>query len=185
VLELSISLLGAYLLGSVSFAFLFVRLLTGKDLRQEGTGNLGGRNVSRILGKRMAVVVILLDMGKGAAAVWLVRCAAGQATYTGFWAMAAVLLGHNYSVFMGMSGGKGLASGFGAMLVLNPLALLALIAVGVITISVTRDAYKASLAMVFAFAPVVAYRYPIDYATWLAAAFVSTIVFARHAKHLR
>ena len=65
------SLLACYLLGSVSFAYLSVKTVVGKDLRQVGTGNLGGRNVSRILGKAAAVAVIILDMGQGALSIWL------------------------------------------------------------------------------------------------------------------
>ena len=164
--RLAASILLCYLLGSVSFAYMAVKTLTGKDLRQEGTGNLGGRNVSRILGKTGAAMVILLDMGKGALAIWLARIVAGPDQWIGFLAMAAVLLGHNYSVFVGFKGGKGLAAGFGALLVINPPLLAFLVAAAVLTLVVTRDVYKAALAIIFLLVPAVIYAYPGEYATW-------------------
>lgn len=174
----------SYLLGSVSFSFLVVRALAGKDLRQQGTGNLGGRNVSRILGKGLASLVVLLDMSKGAAAVLFTQQLVGEATWIALLAMAAVLLGHNYSIFLGLHGGKGLAAGFGALLFISPATLGVLTAAAAVTLAVTRDVYKAALTMIFVFVPAVVYLYPSEYAAWLAAVLVAAVVMSRHMKHL-
>lgn len=178
------SLLACYLLGSVSFAYLFAKAVAGKDLRQVGTGNLGGRNVSRILGKTSAVAVIVLDMAKGALSIWLTSRVAGPGQWVAFLAMATVLLGHNYSVLLGFKGGKGLASGFGALLVLNPPLLAFLVAAAVVTLAATRDVYKAALAIIFLLVPAVIYVYPGEYATWLAALAAAVVVMSRHMRHL-
>ena len=178
------SLLACYLLGSKSFAYLSVKTVVGKDLRQVGTGNLGGRNVSRILGKGAAVAVIILDMGKGALSIWLTSIIAGPGLWMVFLAMAAVLLGHNYSVFLRFKGGKGLAAGFGALLVINPPLLAFLVAAAIVTLVVTRDVYKAALAIIFFLVPAAIYAYPSDYATWLAALAAAVVVMSRHMRHL-
>lgn len=184
-LDVAVILLCSYLLGSISFAYLAVKRYAGKDLRQEGTGNLGGRNVSRTLGKPKAVAVIALDMGKGALAVLLAQQLAGSQLWVSFLAMAAVLLGHNYSVFMRFQGGKGLAAGFGALLVINPLIVAVLVTAALVTLALTRDVYKAALTMIFLLMPTVAYFYPGAYTAWLTALVAAAVVLSRHAKHLK
>jgi len=74
-----------YLLGSISFAVLLVRAVAGKDIRSEGSGNAGATNVLRAYGKKLALLVALLDVAKGAAAVLLVRLV----TADPFWGAAA------------------------------------------------------------------------------------------------
>jgi len=183
-LNVAVVVLCSYLLGSISFAYLAVKVYAGKDLRREGSGNLGGRNASRILGKSRAVAVIVLDIGKGALAVLLAQQLVGAHLWVSFLAMTAALLGHNYSMFMRLQGGKGLAAGFGALLVINPLLLATLVAAALITLAVTRDVYKAALAMIILLLPAVLYFYPGAYTTWLAALAAAAVVMSRHVKHL-
>ena len=116
----------AYLLGSIPFGYLIVRLRAGADVRETGSGGTGATNVSRRAGKLAGVLTLVLDAAKGAAAVvlasrllspdhglnWLVACAA-----------VAAILGHCFPIWLGFRGGKGVATGVGAFLILAPPAV--------------------------------------------------------------
>lgn len=126
-------LLGAYLLGSVSFSYLIVKFLQGRDVRTVGSGNAGATNVMRAAGKAPALLALLLDVGKGVAAVTLSRLLEAPAVLVGG-AAFAVILGHVFPIFFGFRGGKGVATAAGAMgaLDLMALALALLVFVGVV-----------------------------------------------------
>lgn len=116
--------LAGYLAGSIPFGVLLTRWLRGKDVREEGSGNIGATNVARVAGKRLGVVVLLLDAGKGALPVLaavhlfperpLLHAAVGLAAF----------FGHVFPVWLRLKGGKGVATALGVLLVLVPLAAL-------------------------------------------------------------
>jgi len=109
-----VSVVIAYLLGSIPFGYIIVRLKTGSDIRASGSGNIGATNVLRTTGRAAGVLTLLLDFAKGFAAVWLAsRLTGGDPVWTAL-AAVAVLLGHGYPVFLGFKGGKAVASTFGA-----------------------------------------------------------------------
>src|SRR5579862_7682742 len=105
MLEL-LSIVVAYLIGSIPFGYLLVKFTTGKDVRASGSGNIGATNVLRSTGRIAAVATLILDIAKGYLAVWI----AGQMTnQSPFWmslAALAVMAGHAFSVFLGFKGGK-------------------------------------------------------------------------------
>lgn len=115
-----------YLLGSIPFAYLVGRLY-GVDLRTQGTRNVGGSNLAYLVGRRRAALAIIGDIGKGALAVglaWVLRFGPTEASAAAVGAIA----GHNWSLFLGLQGGRGIATTIGAMLALTPRAMgLALI----------------------------------------------------------
>jgi acyl phosphate:glycerol-3-phosphate acyltransferase len=118
-----------YLLGAIPFGLLIGRWLGRIDIRQYGSHRTGTTNVLRTLGFRGAAAVFLLDLGKGAAAVLLSRWLfAGQAAISAEWVAAtagfAAIVGHNWSIFIGLSGGRGVATLSGALLALTPLAAI-------------------------------------------------------------
>ena len=108
-------LLIGYLLGSVPFGLLLTRLSGGGDLRQIGSGNIGATNVLRTGKKWLAALTLLLDLGKGAAAV-----AIGAHIVDGGGAMAGVMafIGHCYPIWLRFAGGKGVATMMGVVLAL-------------------------------------------------------------------
>lgn len=115
----------AYLLGGVPFALIIGLRFYDIDVRQHGSGNLGATNVFRSLGAKAAMATLLLDLLKGSAAVgvgYLVF--AGQTELVREWAMIAATIaavaGHSYSPYIRFSGGKGVATAAGALLVLTP-----------------------------------------------------------------
>ncbi len=110
---------GAYLLGSVPVAYLAARWFGGVDLRKVGSRNVGASNVSATVSKWVAIPVLLFDIFKGALPVVLARC---LGLCTGMQAAAgiAAILGHNWPVFLGFQGGRGIATSLGAVLALSP-----------------------------------------------------------------
>jgi acyl phosphate:glycerol-3-phosphate acyltransferase len=140
-----IAILSAYLLGSISFSYLLTRLIRGVDIRDYGSGNAGATNTWRVLGKRLAVVVFILDMLKGMAAVWL-----GYDVSEGdqVWMLAcgiAAVFGHNWPIFLRFRGGKGIATTVGVTVsFLFEAALIAGI-IAILSIVVTRYVSLGSL----------------------------------------
>lgn len=134
----------AYLIGSIPFGYLIVKLTSGGDVRQTGSGGTGATNVSRRAGKAAGVLTLLLDAEKGAVAVllamwlsegWVVALAA-----------VAVIVGHIFPVWLGFRGGKGVAAAVGVFLIVAPFALLCAGVVFVAVVSLTRYVSLASLS---------------------------------------
>jgi glycerol-3-phosphate acyltransferase PlsY len=117
----------AYLLGSIPFGYLLVRLFVGGDVRETGSGGTGATNVTRRAGKGVGVLTLLFDLLKGVAAVLIARSLLGPDGVARWWvcaAGAAAVLGHVFPVWLRFRGGKGVATGLGVFLVLAPLATL-------------------------------------------------------------
>lgn len=132
-----LALAAAYLLGSVPFAIVLVRVFRGVDVRTQGSGNAGATNVLRTAGKGLAVGTMLLDVGKGVAAVFLMRAVTLDPRWLGAAAVAAVL-GHVFPVWFSFRGGKGVATAIGGFGVLAPGAVLAVVGAFVLVVAATR-----------------------------------------------
>ena len=126
-----------YLLGAIPFGFIAGKLFGGVDVRDHGSGSIGMTNVMRTISPPVAILVLALDMGKAIGAVILARIIADAPlveTLTG----VAVIAGHSWSVFIGFSGGKGTATGWGALFALSPIAGIVASVIGVGLIALTR-----------------------------------------------
>lgn len=136
-----------YLLGSTPSAYIAARLVTGKDIRQLGGGNVGGLNVYREVGAWPALVVGIVDLGKGTAAVAIAYWILALNDLTQPWVLAAGLgavIGHNWMVWLKFSGGKGMGAAIGSLVILMPLygywpGLLIFFGVVLIPIIITRN----------------------------------------------
>lgn len=180
-----LAILIAYLLGAIPFGYLVTRFTTGKDVRSEGSGNIGATNVLRAAGRGAAVATLFLDMAKGFGAVWI----AGWLTdgSSGWMADAAlaVMAGHAFPIFLGFKGGKAVATFFGAFLYLTPIPALAALIVFVIVVVITRYISAASVLACAAFPLGV---WLIQHATLnevLAAVLAAVIVVYRHKENMR
>jgi glycerol-3-phosphate acyltransferase PlsY len=132
----------AYLIGSVPFGLLIVRLSTGKDIRQVASGRTGGTNAMRAAGLWAGILTAFLDILKGASAVWIARLLAPGHPLIHVLAPIAAILGHNYSVFLpvfdenkrfkGLRGGAGGAPSVGGAFGLWPFSLLVILPLGII-----------------------------------------------------
>ena len=137
----------SYLIGAVPTGLVLVRLLRGEDIRRHGSGNIGTVNVLRVAGPATAVTVLIVDILKGLIPVLLaVRLEAAP------WVIVACALaaiaGHNWSVFLGFTGGKGIATSFGVLLGLSWPAAVVAAAVWVVAVAITRYASLGSLVAV-------------------------------------
>ena len=144
-MTIAIVLVAAYLIGGIPFGFLIVKLTTGRDVRSMGSGNIGATNVLRTTGRAVAVVTLLLDILKGAAAVWLAGRLLNGSTLWMSAAALAVMLGHAFPILLKFRGGKAVASFIGAFLYLTPAALLACLAVFVIVFAATKHISMGSI----------------------------------------
>ncbi|WP_270171610.1 glycerol-3-phosphate 1-O-acyltransferase PlsY [Paenibacillus sp. SYP-B4298] len=136
----------SYLLGSIAFSIVIARLVKGIDIRQHGSGNAGATNTLRILGKGPALLVFLLDVAKGVLAVFIGSWLSdGNMTVMTLSGLAAIV-GHNWPVFFGFKGGKGIATTVGVMVTLAFLPALYAGIVAIALIALTRYVSLGSLA---------------------------------------
>lgn len=173
-----------YLLGSLSFATILVRLATGSDIRKEGSGNAGATNVLRSHGKGLGLAVALLDIGKGALAVWLVRLVTGDSRYAAAAGVAAVL-GHVFPLFYGFRGGKGVATAVGAFLALAPYATLVCVVVFLVIVAATRYVSLGSVVSVALLPPVAGLLFHAREPVVVAGSAVAVLVTFKHIGNLK
>ena len=122
ILELIITVVFAYLIGSIPTGYLIVKAKTGQDIRTVGSGSTGATNVKRVLGKKWFFTVMILDALKGALPVILTKLFISTGAGIGLapvLASVAVIIGHSKSIFLNFKGGKSVASGVGTLLALN------------------------------------------------------------------
>ena len=136
--------IGSYLCGSIPFGVVVARLTGGPDPRSQGSGRTGGTNALRTLGRRRALVVVIGDVLKGAIPVLVARALTGSAAVEVLCGIAAVL-GSSRSIFLGFHGGRGVGTGVGTMLVIQPWAVILAAPVFVLVIVLTRYVSLGSL----------------------------------------
>ncbi len=137
-----IIIITAYLLGNISTSYIVAKRLAGVDIRTQGSGNAGSTNVLRTLGKKAGALTFIGDVLKGLISVLIARFIAYGAnlddTTCAYLAVVAVVLGHNYPVFLGFKGGKGVATSLGSMLGMNPLVALLCLGFFIIIVAITK-----------------------------------------------
>lgn len=171
----------AYVSGAVPWGVVLGRVFAGTDLRQHGSQSTGTTNAQRVLGWKIAAAVFVLDFAKGLVPVLIARWLDMDWWVIGIVAIATVV-GHCWSVFIGFTGGKGMATGGGALVAMLPIVLLVL-PVMVVIVLATRYVSLASLsgttiAVVIAVVLAFAGREPA--AVPVACAIVGAIIFLRH-----
>jgi glycerol-3-phosphate acyltransferase PlsY len=177
-----LALVAAYLVGGVPVGWLVARALGIEDIRRHGSGNIGATNVLRTVGRLPAVLTLLGDAAKGYGAVALADALAPEPSVIAASAVAAVV-GNCWSVFLGFRGGKGVATGLGALLRLVPWATAAAIPVFLVVAATTRFV---SLGSVLAAVCVPAGALVLGYgsAAVAGAAAVALMVVARHHENI-
>ncbi len=116
-------LAAAYLIGSIPFAIIVTRLIKGTDVRTYGSGHAGATNTMRVAGWLPGILVMILDIGKGALVGWI-TLRAGASPLILWLATALVVVGHCWPIFAGFRGGMGMATAGGALLVYWPLGFI-------------------------------------------------------------
>ncbi len=179
----------AYLLGSIPFGYLLVRIFRKQDIRATGSGNIGATNVARSGAKGLGLATLALDLGKAWLAVFLAQRLGASLPNPYDLAVAAgiaAILGHVFPVWLGFRGGKGVASGLGVFLALTWPSALAILAVFLVVFFLTRYVSLASIVAAAAF-PLfgfhfVALRTPIVIAGFL---FIPLLIIVKHHQNIR
>src|SRR5438270_1454134 len=144
-------LAASYLLGSIPFGYLLVRVIYGEDVRNIGSRNIGATNVSR-KSPALGIMTLVLDALKGSAAVLLALKLSGATPYRAM-SLAALcaVIGHIFPIWLKFRGGKGVAPGLGAFLMIAPKSVLACAVIFLVVVLVSRYVSLASIAAVAAF----------------------------------
>lgn len=173
-----LSCLGAYLLGSIPFGLVFSRLLGTPDPRQAGSRNIGFTNVLRVCGKKVGILTLAGDLGKG----WLVGWIAGLGFLPSLWALAAVLsvvLGHLFPIFLKFRGGKGVATGLGGILGIHFLMGCILVGIWSATVGIWKYSSGGAL-MAFATLPLIGWFMTYDLQFLIFSLLLSSFVIGKH-----
>ena len=179
-----LALAAAYLLGSVPFAIVLVRLFRGVDVRTQGSGTAGATNVLRTSGRGLAVATMLLDVGKGVAAVLLMRATTYDPRWLGAAAVAAIL-GHIFPVWFGFRGGKGVATAIGGFAVLSWGAVLTVVGAFLLVVAATRFVSLGSVTAACLLPLVLRLLFHAPDAVVVAAAATTLLIVVSHRANVR
>jgi glycerol-3-phosphate acyltransferase PlsY len=175
----------AYLLGSIPFGYLLIKLMRDEDVRATGSGNIGATNVARSGGKALGIATLLLDLGKAFVAVRIAQHLAPSNYDLAVATAVAAILGHVFPVWLGFRGGKGIASALGVFLALTWPCGVAIFAVFLLVLFLT---HYVSLASIVASASLplfalyfVPYRTPITIAGFL---FIPFLLIVKHHQNI-
>lgn len=184
----------AYLLGSIPFGLILVRIFRKQDIREQGSGNIGATNVIRSGSKGLGAVTFLLDAAKGLIAVlfaWqlAVHTHQTQLQAQNLAATAAVcaILGHIYTVWLRFKGGKGVATGFGVFLGIAPLSALVALIAFILIFAVSRYVSLASIvaAIVFPLAALLRHHEPLTPFMIAVVILLPLLIIAKHHANIR
>jgi acyl phosphate:glycerol-3-phosphate acyltransferase len=179
----------AYLLGSIPFGVLIVRMRGGPDIREAGSGNTGAANVMRNAGAVAGVLTLALDAGKGYLAVWIAQRASHGGVRWMVSAAAAAVIGHIFPVWLGFRGGKGVATGLGAFLPICREAILLAVVLWLLVVGFWRYASLGSIVATAALPVFVYFLYapghapPTDVTVCTVA--ISLLILWKHRANMR
>ncbi len=174
----------AFLLGGIPFGLIIVRLMTGKDVRESGSGNIGATNVLRTTGRMAGILTLLLDGLKGTLAVHVADYLTHGSVLWMSAAALAALLGHAFSPMLKFKGGKAVATFIGAFAYLMPMPLLAVVVIFILVLAYTRYLSLASIIAAGLF-PVACWMilHP-DWPVLAAALAAAVLVVVRHRDNI-
>ncbi len=181
LVELIIYIILSFLLGSIPFSYLITKFIAKKDIREIGSGNPGATNVVRALNKWYGLLVLALDVGKGILPVYLAK-QVNDPVFISLIALA-VVLGHDYSIYLGFKGGKGVATSFGVLIVLAPVPIMVVAIIFTLVTGVFKFVSFGSVMASFSY-PFVAYILGDTRYTWLAIVLGSLIIY-KHKENLK
>lgn len=175
----------SYLAGSVPSGVVLTALFTDKDVRRQGSGNIGATNVARVAGLRLGLLTLALDLLKGGLPVFLAgRFVPGPAEIAMMAAALAAVGGHLFPIYFGCrGGGKGVATAAGAFLAAVPLAFLAAVGVFVLVAGITRRVSAGSLSAAIAL-PVLVWLFSAQPVFFAGACVISWLVVLRHKDNI-
>lgn len=180
----------AYLIGSINSSILISKAVTGKDIRKSGSGNAGATNMLRTMGKKYAIITLVIDILKGVVALLLAKLAISLGAYdvSMYIAGVAVVVGHNFPVFFGFKGGKGVATSLGVVLLLDwKIGLITLvIALAIMAISkyVSLGSIMAAAVFIILQTVVMAVTYSFDITRFICVLILGGLLIIRHRANI-
>ena len=163
-MKTALIIISCYLLGSIPFGYIVGKLFKKVDIRELGSGNIGTTNAFRILGPPLASLVLIGDIGKGIFSIYLVQYLNIDNLLIITIAGLAVICGHDWSIFLGFKGGKGIATTFGVVFALNPIISILAVIVWVVVLIITRYASLSSiLAVISIMILTILFKQPYEY----------------------
>jgi acyl phosphate:glycerol-3-phosphate acyltransferase len=180
----------SYLLGSIPFGYLLVRIFRGEDVRRSGSGNIGATNVAR-KSRGLGVLTLLLDAAKGFLAVQLAaaisRYSAHDPRLYRAMALSALLaiVGHMFPVWLGFRGGKGVATALGAFLGFNAASVLVAFIIFLVVVLVSRRISLGSIVTAALFPVVASFFLPRDVLTLGLISAAAVLIIIRHHQNIR
>lgn len=138
-INLIIAFLISYVLGSIPTSFIMGKIVKGIDIRQHGSGNVGATNALRILGTKIGIITLIIDIGKGILAVLIGKIFNpdfSNLMLIGFGLFA--ILGHIFTIFLNFKGGKGVATSAGVFIAIAPIPVIITLAVFIVTVWLTK-----------------------------------------------
>ncbi len=180
-------LIAAYLLGSIPFGYLLVRIFRGEDVRLSGSGNIGATNVSR-KSPALGAATLILDAAKGFAAVQFAAMYCKEPTRLQLMMAASALfaiVGHMYPIWLKFHGGKGVATAMGAFLRLSPMAVLVAVGIFILTVAISRRVSLGSIVTAALFPSTVwALRISRDPAALALIGVAALLIIMRHYQNI-
>ncbi len=175
----------SYLTGAIPFGLLFSRMV-GKDVREEGSGNIGATNVNRVLGKKLGLLTLLCDVAKGFLPVFVASLVLPMGEnwglFVGLCGLAAVL-GHMYSPYLGFTGGKGVATALGVFLFFSPWAIAVALLVFVAVVGISGFVSAGSLVAA-GLIPFLLLMFGGGLATFACAAVIAVLIWVKHSANI-
>lgn len=181
--SLALGCLGAFLCGSIPFGLVLVKLAGKGDIREHGSGNIGATNVSRVGGKALGIVTLLLDIAKGFLPVFLGKQLGWSESVLSLLALSAVL-GHVFTPWLKFQGGKGVATALGVALAFRAAMVLPALGLFIALVLVFRYVSLGSAMAALALPLILAWRgaTPVVLILW---AGISLIIIAKHHENIR
>jgi len=179
-------IVASYLIGAVPFGLLLSRS-SGIDIRTQGSCNIGATNVARLLGKKMGILTLLLDVAKGFFPMFVTALIIGHGPGRNLLIAlsgAATVLGHMYPVYLGFKGGKGVATGLGVFLYLAPLSVLFSLLLFIVAVALSGFV---SLGSLLASAAIPLWLFLLGEATWkiLLSIFIGCMIWFKHVPNIK
>lgn len=181
----------AYLIGSINSSILISKAVIGKDIRESGSGNAGATNMLRTMGKKYAIITLVIDILKGVVALLLAMLAIKFGAYavSMYIAGVAVVVGHNFPVFFGFKGGKGVATSLGVILLLDwKIGLITLvIALAIMAVSkyVSLGSVMAALVFVIIQTVVMIVTDSFDITRFICVVILGGLLIIRHRANIK
>lgn len=175
-------IIASYFLGSIPTGVILAKVFAGRDIRREGSGNIGATNVARVLGKKIGVLTLVGDLLKGFIPVFA-GCYLISSLLLGCLMGLAAFLGHLFPIYLGFKGGKGVATALGVFLYLSPVVILIEVVIFAAVVGISRYVSLGSL-IAAATMPILLLLMSFPQAVVLLSIAFALLIFIKHRSNI-